>query len=129
LAIGVGDKLAIMENAYFSVISPEGCAAILWKDSAHAPEAAEALKLTPQPLLQLGIVDEIIPEPLGGAHRDYKTTSDNIKSALLRYLTELKGIQIEILLEKRYEKYRRIGKFIEETNSTIIPVAKTTRSS
>jgi acetyl-CoA carboxylase carboxyl transferase subunit alpha len=128
LALGIGDKLSIMENAYFSVISPEGCAAILWKDSAHAPEAAEALKLTPQSLLQLGIVDEIIPEPLGGAHRDYQTTSENIKFALLRYLVELKEIEIESLLEKRYAKYRRIGKFIEETNATTTPTAKITPS-
>jgi len=113
LALGVGDKLTILENAYFSVISPEGCAAILWKDSKNAPQAAEALKLTPQYLQQLGIIDEIIPEPLGGAHRDQQGAANNIKSTLLRYLKELTATPIDTLIEKRYDKYRNIGKFIE----------------
>lgn len=111
LAIGVGDKLAIMENAYYSVISPEGCAAILWKDAAKAPEAASALKLTPAALKELGIIDEIIPEPPGGAHRDYQTAAKNIKSVLTRYLSELTTIPIEQLIAGRYEKYRRLGQF------------------
>jgi len=122
LALGVGDKLAILENAYFSVISPEGCAAILWKDSSRAPEAARALKLTAQDLLGFGIVDEIIPEPLGGAQRDYQTTAENIKKTLLRYLGELEGIPIPHLLASRYEKYSRIGKFIEEQSVVLAMV-------
>ncbi|MBI4834890.1 MAG: acetyl-CoA carboxylase carboxyltransferase subunit alpha [Planctomycetes bacterium] len=118
LAIGVGDKFAIMENAYFSVISPEGCAAILWKSSTKAPEAAKVLKLIPKALLELGIVDEIVPEPIGGAHRDHQTTAFNIKSVFLRYLTELKSLPMDQLLQKRYEKYRKIGRFIDDELKT-----------
>ena len=113
LAIGVGDHFAIMENAYFSVISPEGCAAILWKSNAKAPEAAKVLKLTSYDLLSLGIVDEIIPEPLGGAHRDYNTTADNLKKSLLTALDKLHTIPIDALVQQRYEKYRKIGHFLE----------------
>ncbi|MEK7448414.1 MAG: acetyl-CoA carboxylase carboxyltransferase subunit alpha [Planctomycetota bacterium] len=113
LAIGIGDKLAILENAYFSVISPEGCAAILWRDGSKAPEAAKVLKLTAHDLLKLGIVDEIIPEPLGGAHRDSQWTANVLKQTLLRYLEELKSVPLATLLEQRYEKYRRIGQFLE----------------
>lgn len=113
LAIGVGDKLLILENAYFSVISPEGCAAILWRDGSRAPEAAKALKLTAQDLSKLDIVDEIVPEPAGGAHRDYKTTAETLKQTILRYLAELKTIPLDTLIQQRYEKYRRIGQFLE----------------
>jgi len=111
LGIGVGDRILILENAYYSVISPEGCAAILWRDSSKAPEAAEALKLTAKDLLELGIVDEIIPEPLGGAHRDHKMIADNLKKAIRRNLNELKDIPISKLLNLRYEKFRKIGVF------------------
>jgi len=111
LGIGVGDRILILENAYYSVISPEGCAAILWRDSSKAPEAAEALKLTAKDLLKFGIIDEIIPEPLGGAHRDPKMTADNIKQAIKRNLNELCQISIERLLKLRYEKFRKIGVF------------------
>jgi acetyl-CoA carboxylase carboxyl transferase subunit alpha len=121
LAIGVGDKLVIMENAYFSVISPEGCAALLWRDSNKAPEAARALKLTSKDLFQLGIADEIIPEPLGGAHRDYKTAAENLKQAILRYLAELTLLPTETLVQKRYEKYRAIGKFMEKQQQVVSP--------
>jgi len=114
LAIGVGDHFAIMENAYFSVISPEGCAAILWKSNTKAPEAARVLKLTSFDLLQLGIVDEIIPEPLGGAHRDYKTTAENLKKVILTNLTKVCAVPIDQLLEKRYAKYRKLGQFMEQ---------------
>ena len=113
LAIGVGDHFAILENSYFSVISPEGCAAILWKSNAKAPEAAKVLKLTSYDLLSLGIVDEIIPEPLGGAHRDYNSTADNLKKSLLTALDKLHNIPIETLVQQRYEKYRKIGQFLE----------------
>ncbi len=113
LAIGVGDHFAILENSYFSVISPEGCAAILWKSNAKAPEAAKVLKLTSYDLLSLGIVDEIIPEPLGGAHRDYNSTADNLKKSLLAALDRLHTIPIDALVQQRYEKYRKIGHFLE----------------
>jgi acetyl-CoA carboxylase carboxyl transferase subunit alpha len=100
-----------MENAYYSVISPEGCAAILWKDRANAPQAAAALKLTATDLLELGIVDEIIPEPLGGAHKDYATAASNLKKALLKHLNKLADVKISELLDDRYKKYRRMGEF------------------
>ncbi len=111
LGIGVADKVCVLENAYYSVISPEGCAAILWKDGAKAPEAAEVLKLTAQDLLQFGIIDEIIPEPLGGAHRDPQMTAQNLKNSLLGHLKELKSLNKEITLNLRYQKFRKIGIF------------------
>lgn len=124
LGICVADKLSIMENAYLSVISPEGCAAILWRDSAKAPLAAEMLRLTPKDLMRLGIVDEIIPEPLGGAHRDHAETGRILKDTLLRYLSELKDLSLDELLERRYQKYRKIGVFIESTMSRIASPSK-----
>ncbi|HUJ10945.1 MAG TPA: acetyl-CoA carboxylase carboxyltransferase subunit alpha [Verrucomicrobiae bacterium] len=111
LGIGVCDRVLIMENAYYSVISPEGCAAILWKDRANAAQAAAALKLTAKDLLELGIVDEVIPEPLGGAHRDYDTTAATLKKALLKHLEKLNDMKTTELLEARYKKYRKIGEF------------------
>jgi acetyl-CoA carboxylase carboxyl transferase subunit alpha len=114
LGIGIGDKVCILENAYYSVISPEGCAAILWRDRAKAPEAADALKLTARDLLKLGIVDEIIKEPLGGAHRDYQTTTKNIKAAINKYLQELLPLSKKELLERRYKRFRKIGVFEED---------------
>ncbi len=113
LGIGVADRVLMMENAYYSVISPEGCAAILWKHRKHAPEAAEALKLTAADLKALNVVDEVIPEPLGGAHKDPRAAADNLRAAVLRHLRELDKIPIDQLLEQRYEKFRRIGEFIE----------------
>ncbi len=113
LGIGVGDKILIMEYAYYSVISPEGCAAILWRDSKMAPQAAEALKLTSEELLSLGVVDEIVPEPEGGAHRDYEKAASNVKEALLKSLEELIDIPSDELLLRRYEKFRKIGVFKE----------------
>jgi len=109
LGIGVGDRLAILEFAYYSVISPEGCAAILWRDGSQAPLAAEALKLTSRDLLKLGLVDEVIPEPLGGAHRNLHDTVYNVESYIVRTLRELKGIKIDQLIETRYNKLRSIG--------------------
>jgi acetyl-CoA carboxylase carboxyl transferase subunit alpha len=103
------DKMCVLENAYYSVISPEGCAAILWKDGSKANEASKVLKLTAEDLLKLGIIDEIIPEPLGGAHRDPQLMTKNLKDAITRNLKELKTIKKEKLLELRYEKYRKIG--------------------
>jgi len=113
LGIGIGDKLAIMENAYYSVISPEGCAAILWKDGENAPEAATSLHLTAKDLLNFGIADEIIPEPLGGAQKNPKKTADMLKNCMAKYLEEIKNIQVDKLIEDRYNKYRNIGKYID----------------
>ena len=109
LGIGVADKICVLENAYYSVISPEGCAAILWKDSSKAPEAAEVLKLTASDLLERGIIDEIIPEPLGGAHRDPQKMAATIKDAINKNLKELKAISSEELLKLRYKKFRNMG--------------------
>jgi acetyl-CoA carboxylase carboxyl transferase subunit alpha len=120
LGICVADKLMILENAYLSVISPEGCAAILWHDAAKAPQAAELLRLTPNSLRRLGIIDDIIPEPLGGAHRNPKEMGDILKASLVRTLDELAAIPIEKLLEKRYDKYRRIGYFLEGEEQRLV---------
>ena len=109
LGIGVADKVCVLENAYYSVISPEGCAAILWKDGAKAPEATEVLKLTAQDLLKRGIIDEIIPEPLGGAHRDVQKMAQDLKEAINRNLEELDALTKEELLKSRYRKFRNMG--------------------
>jgi acetyl-CoA carboxylase carboxyl transferase subunit alpha len=113
LGIGVADRVLILENAYYSVISPEACSAILWRDRRHAAEAAEALKLTAQDLLKLDVVDEIVPEPEGGAHRDYDSAVENLGRALRQNLQDISKIPIDELLKKRYEKFRRIGIFTE----------------
>lgn len=113
LGIGVADHVLIFENAYYSVISPEACSAILWRDRRHAPEAAEALKLTAHDLLKLGVVDEIIPEPEGGAHHDYDTAAANLGGALRQNLQRLVTSPIEDLLKKRYKKFRALGNFVE----------------
>ena len=112
LGIGIGDRVCVMENAYYSVISPEGCAAILWKDSAKAEFAAEALKLTAPELLKLGIIDDIIPEPQGGAHRDPQISGKNLKAALKKHLQELKQIPADKLILLRYQKFRKMGAFV-----------------
>lgn len=109
LGIGIGDRICVLENAYYSVISPEGCAAILWKNRAKAPEAAMALKLTAKDLLKLGLIDEVIDEPTGGAHRDPEKTASNVKEAIKKYLKELKGVGKEDLLRARYDKFRKMG--------------------
>jgi len=109
LGIGVCDRVLILENAYYSVISPEGCAAILWKDRAAAPQAAAALKLTAPDLLNFGIVDEIISEPLGGAQTDYDTTAATLKAAILKELEKLQTIGLPELLQARYQKFRKLG--------------------
>ncbi|MFQ6067120.1 MAG: acetyl-CoA carboxylase carboxyltransferase subunit alpha [bacterium] len=111
LGIGVGDRVLMLENAVYSVISPEGCAAILWKDQAKMEEAAKALRITSQDLLDLKIIDGIIPEPMGGAHRDVEQTSLNVKQAITKHLRELKDLTPAELIRKRYEKYRGMGKF------------------
>ncbi|MBL8736953.1 MAG: acetyl-CoA carboxylase carboxyltransferase subunit alpha [Planctomycetes bacterium] len=109
LGIGVGDRVGMLENSYYSVISPEGCAAILWKSGEKAPEAAEALKLTSKDLLRLGLVDKVIEEPLGGAHRDPKGAVDRVKHQIVEWLGELQATPLDQLLAKRYEKFRRMG--------------------
>ncbi len=111
LGVGVGDAVLMMENAYYSVISPEGCAAILWKDSTKAQQAAEVLKLTAKDLLRFGIIDDVIPEPLGGAQRDPRQAGENLKRYILQYLKEIKEEPKEELLKKRYRKFRKIGVF------------------
>jgi acetyl-CoA carboxylase carboxyl transferase subunit alpha len=111
LGIGVCDRVLILENAYYSVISPEGCAAILWKDRANAAQAAQALKLTAKDLMELDVVDEVIPEPLGGAHRDCDATAAALKKAVLKHLVKLADTKTSDLLEARYKKFRKMGVF------------------
>jgi len=113
LGIGIADRVLMMENAYYSVISPEGCAAILWKHREHAPEAASALKLSAQDLSKLGVIDGIVPEPLGGAHNDHFAAANSLKDALLATLKELGAIPTAQLLEQRYQKFRALGQFTE----------------
>ncbi|TVP81255.1 MAG: acetyl-CoA carboxylase carboxyltransferase subunit alpha [Puniceicoccaceae bacterium] len=113
LGIAVADEVMILENGYYSVISPEGCAAILWKDRAAAPQAADALKFSPQHLRKLGVVDRIISEPIGGAHRDFDLAAKNLKEAIVDSLTKLKQKTSEQLLEDRYKKFRNLGVFAD----------------
>jgi len=113
LGIGVADRVLILENAYYSVISPEACSAILWRDRKHAAEAAEALKLTAQDLLKLDVVDEVVPEPDGGAHRDFDVSAVNLGAALRKNLEKLLEQPIEQLLSKRYKRFRALGYFSE----------------
>jgi acetyl-CoA carboxylase carboxyl transferase subunit alpha len=114
LGIGVGDRVGMLENSYYSVISPEGCAAILWKSGDKAPEAAEALKLTSKDLLRLGLVDKVIEEPLGGAHRDPKSAVDKVKAQLLEWLAELAAVPVDELLAQRYRKFRGMGTPVDD---------------
>ena len=115
LAIAVGDAVLMLENSIYSVITPEGCAAILWKDASRAEQAAEALKLTAQDLLELKVIDELIPEPLGGAHRDPEETARRVKDAVLRHVRGLIGLPAQELLDRRLEKYLKMGVYLEET--------------
>ena len=114
LGIGVADRVLILENAYYSVISPEGCAAILWKDRAAAAKAAEALKITARDLRELGLVDEIIPEPLGGAHNDPPATAHTLKQHLLKHLKQLQKLSAADRLKNRYDKFRSHGHYLEK---------------
>jgi acetyl-CoA carboxylase carboxyl transferase subunit alpha len=113
LGIGVANRVLMLENAYYSVISPEGCAAILWKHRQHAPEAAEALRLTAKYLLELGIVDSVVPEPMGGAHYDHAAAACFLKAAILEQLQALKGMTGQQLMDDRYDKFRKYGVFTE----------------
>jgi acetyl-CoA carboxylase carboxyl transferase subunit alpha len=122
LGIGVADRVLILENAYYSVISPEGCAAILWKDRTAAPKAAEALKITARHLHELGLVDEIVPEPVGGAHQDPDDTSLTLKAALVENLERLSAMSMGERLKLRYKKFRGFGRFEEKvSNGTARP--------
>ncbi|HEY8496941.1 MAG TPA: acetyl-CoA carboxylase carboxyltransferase subunit alpha [Limnochordales bacterium] len=124
LAIGVGDRVLMMENAWYSVISPEMCAEILWKDTSRAPEAAAVLKIGAQDLLELGVIDEVIPEPLGGAHRDRELAAQRLKEAVVRHLRELLPLSGDELVRRRLEKYRRMGRFGQETEERLQAVAE-----
>jgi acetyl-CoA carboxylase carboxyl transferase subunit alpha len=120
LGIGVGDRVAMLEHSYYSVISPEGCATILWKGAEHAPRAAEALKFTGRDLLRFGIIDEVIPEPPGGAHRDHRGAAAALKAFLIRSIRELADLPREELLQRRYDKFRKIGIFEAEALEQVV---------
>jgi acetyl-CoA carboxylase carboxyl transferase subunit alpha len=113
LGIGIGNRVSMLEHSYYSVISPEGCAGILWKEANELtrPLAAEALKLTAKNLIRFGVIDDVIPEPLGAAHRDQREMANTLKTYLLRYLRELRGLSTAELLEQRYQKFRKMGAF------------------
>jgi acetyl-CoA carboxylase carboxyl transferase subunit alpha len=113
LGIGVGDKVAMLQHSYYSVISPEGCAGILWKSHEFAPNAADALRFTSKHLPGLDVVDAVIPEPLGGAHRDHQQMAIQIKQYLVSSLRELQEKSMEDLLADRYQKFRKIGRYLE----------------
>jgi len=109
LAIGIGDRLLMLQYSIYSVISPEGCASILWKSAEKAPQAAEALGLTADKIFQLGLIDELITEPLGGAHRHYELIMTAVKQALLKHLTEVKALPLSTLIEQRYKRLMSFG--------------------
>ena len=110
LALGIGDEILMMEYAIYSVISPEGCASILWRDTARAETAAEMMKITAPDLKKFGVVDRILPEPVGGAHRDHKAAADTVRAALLESLESVRSLSVRKLLDRRYAKYREIGR-------------------
>jgi acetyl-CoA carboxylase carboxyl transferase subunit alpha len=114
LAIGVGDRLLMMQNAYYTVASPEAAASILWRDANFAADAAAAMKITPNELLELGLIDGIVPEPLGGAHRDWREASELLKAALIRQVDELAAMPVNELLDCRWHKLRSLGSFATE---------------
>src|SRR5437867_9626158 len=114
LGVGVADRVLVLENAYYSVISPEGCAAILWKDRSASAKAAEALKITAKDLLQLGLVDEVISEPLGGAHANPERMAETLKKVVLKHLEELLNVPAQERLKRRYAKFRAFGHFTEK---------------
>src|SRR5262249_54496282 len=118
LGIGVADRVLMLENSYYSVISPEGCAAILWKDRTASSKAAEALKITAKDLLERGLIDEMIPEPLGGAHTDPSAVIETVKNALMKHLDELKKVPAPELLKQRYAKFRNYGKVSEKVEAS-----------
>jgi len=113
LGLAVGDRVVMLEYAIYSVISPEGCASILWRDPAKAPEAAAAMRITAQDLQQLGVIDRIVPEPVGGAHRNHQEIAASLKAVLVEAFGELGRVSPDRLIEERYQKFRRIGVFEE----------------
>jgi len=119
LAVGVANRILMLEHAVYSVISPEGCAAILWNNAAKAPEAAELMRITAPDLLRLGVIDGIVPEPPGGAHRDWEATAANLRGVLRAELAALNGKTAEALVSERYDKFRRIGVFEEEARASL----------
>ncbi len=119
LGLAVADKVSMMEFAWYSVISPEGCSGILWKGSANAADAADALKLTSKHLIKTGVVDTIVPEPLGGAHRDHHSVAHNLEQYLAKTIRDLKRCKIDALLERRYDKFRQLGEFEETTRKSV----------
>jgi acetyl-CoA carboxylase carboxyl transferase subunit alpha len=121
LGIGVGDRIAVLEHAYYSVISPEGCAGILWKSHAYAEQAASALRFTARDLLRLRVVDDVVQEPLGGAQRDHHQMAQRIKFYLLKSLRELVGVPIDRLLQHRYDRFRRLGVFLDGSEPQVEP--------
>jgi acetyl-CoA carboxylase carboxyl transferase subunit alpha len=118
LALGVGDRILMLEYSVYSVITPEGCASILWRDDEKKTEAAAAMKMTAPDLLRLGIIDEVIREAPGGAHRDFDTTAENVKAAIRRHLVELGRLAPDQLVEQRYQKFRAMGAFVESNEVT-----------
>ncbi|MDE1171364.1 MAG: acetyl-CoA carboxylase carboxyltransferase subunit alpha [Verrucomicrobium sp.] len=118
LGIGVADRVLLMENAYYSVISPEGCASILWHSAAQAPKAAEAMKISSAELFKMKLVEEVIPEPLGGAHRNWDAAAASLKDAILRHLRQLQKLGVSALQEGRYEKFRQYGAFEERAGKS-----------
>jgi acetyl-CoA carboxylase carboxyl transferase subunit alpha len=115
LAIGMGNRVFMLEYAVYSVISPEGCAAILWSDASRAPEAAESMRITAPDLLRLGVIDGIVPEPVGGAHRDWDAAAANLRGVLRQSLTDLSSLSVARLVEERQDKFRRMGAFEEDS--------------
>jgi acetyl-CoA carboxylase carboxyl transferase subunit alpha len=113
LAISVADRILMLEHTIYTVAMPEASASIMWRDNKYAPQAAEAMRISAKELKKLDLVDEVVPEPLGGAHHNYRLAADNLKAALLKHLTQLKATPIDELLELRYQKYRNIGVFEE----------------
>jgi len=118
LGIGVGDRVAVLQHAYYSVISPEGCAGILWKSHEYAETAAKTLRFTSKDLLEFGIVDAVIQEPLGGAHRDPQQMAARLKIYLVKTLRELRALDTPALIQRRYEKFRQMGVFLEQHGDT-----------
>jgi acetyl-CoA carboxylase carboxyl transferase subunit alpha len=129
LGIGIGDRVAMLEHAWYSVISPEGCATILWKGAEHAPRAAEALRMTAREVLAMRIIDDVIAEPLGGAHRDHREAASQLKSYILRALAEIEREPRSELLERRYARFRKIGVFLEGAATPDHSEADTTTNS
>jgi acetyl-CoA carboxylase carboxyl transferase subunit alpha len=121
LGIGVADRVLILENAYYSVISPEGCATILWRDRSAAAKAAEALRITAKHLLELGLVDDVIPEPLGGAHTNPNQTATLVRDSILKHLTDVIAMPPAERMKSRYDKFRRFGHYIEDESAQLKP--------